>query len=183
MRFLSVTGFILLLSVIFSSCEKNTNTNPIPSISFKSFTAYSRDSAVLQVNFTDGDGDIGYASQDASAPFNFYIQYWYSTDSLAPSIAQFPADTVFRPDININVTPHDTLGGQYHIPDITQPGNNKALSGIIQIALTGDPDNNGWYHTYCSLNPSHTYFEYKIWLFDRAGHKSNVITTPIEQGL
>jgi hypothetical protein len=182
MRFLSLISISGLLVFFFSGCEKNTNNNPVPVISFKSFTvSQTADSATLQINFTDGDGDIGYPAQDPTAPYNFFIQYWYSTDTLSTSLAQFPDTAIFKPYININQNPPDTLLYSYHIPDITQPGKNKSLTGIIQIIVSGTPPL-GWFVNYASA-PYRNFFQYKVWIYDRAGHKSNVITTPIEQGL
>jgi len=183
MRFLTVTGIFIFFGLLFSACPKSENTNPIPSITYKSFgVGLNPDSAQLQVNFTDGDGDIGYPPQDASAPYDFYIQYWYCTDTLANSPAQV-ADSTFKPYPILNQHTHlftDTLTDYYHIPYITPVGKDKSLTGIIEIALTGR--GNGWYINYCVKTPSHNYFEYKVWIYDRAGHKSNILTTPILQG-
>ena len=133
----------------------------IPSITYKSFTPYcpSADSADLQVNFMDGDGDIGYDSQDSSAPYDFYALQLHDSAGVY---------------VKIIISGKYEAPYTYHIPNITPTGKNKSLNGIIQIRFKGNwyiniPDNG---------NQSYHRIEYQVWIFDRAGHKSNVITTP-----
>jgi hypothetical protein len=164
MRFLSVIGTFLLISVLSTSCQKNTNSNPVPVISFKSFTGTGVNQGTLAINFSDGDGDIGYPSQDPSAQPNLWVKYlYYDTGSKAfIGVPHSPADTIT----------HDSVYYVYNVPYITPAGKDKSLSGIIEVAI------NTWYaNPYNDL--SLLKVEFQIYMFDRAGHKSNVITTPV----
>lgn len=166
MRFKATIGCFLLMGLAITSCQKNDNTSVIPSISFQSFTAggsSANPTATLQINFTDGDGDIGYPAQDTSAAANnLWIEYLYCDTGGTNKFIGFP-------------NPQDTgvVYFFYHVPYITPAGKDKSLKGIIQIAPLSD-----WFiNPYVKLDSLKV--EFRIWLFDRAGHKSNVITTPV----
>lgn len=162
--------FICLLFLLHSSCTRQTTYPDTPIISYNSFTPFyfgssaKIDSAYLRINFTDGNGDIGYPAQQENAPHNFYaiaLLYTYKTktyDSFVPFM--------------------------YNIPDITPSGSNKALKGIIQINLESFLQQ--YVNDVFIQNPSfdtvadqHN-IEFKVWLYDRMGNKSNIlITSPI----
>jgi hypothetical protein len=163
-RFKVITGSLFLIGLVITSCQKTNNVSVIPAITFKSFQATGPNSATLQINFTDGDGDIGYPSQDVSAPPNLWIKYLYfDTAGTKKYIGIY--------NIADSAT-FDSVYFVYNIPYITPAGKDKALNGVIQIAMTS------WYlNPYNSLDSLKV--EYEIWLFDRAGHKSNVITSPV----
>ena len=159
---LLVFSFSLL---VISSCVKESNYSVIPNITYKSFTPFCSgsitDSAYLQVNFTDGDGDIGYAANDATAPFDFFaIEYINHNGTYVP--------------FTLN-NGKDTINFSYHIPDITPAGKNKSLNGIIQINF----ENAFQINTQTTATGYNFYqIEFQVWIFDRAGHKSNAIMTP-----
>ena len=161
MRILRFVAFAFLFAIFFSACQKTSSGPVIPSISYKNFTAISTDSARLEINFTDGDGDIGYLSQDASPQPNLWIRYLYYnfTDQKYEGVR----------NTNDSMT-HDSVYFVYNIPDLTPKGKNKSLKGIIEVAISPV-----WYLPYYNTNDSNL-IEYQVWLFDRAGHQSNVIT-------
>lgn len=165
MRFLAVIGTFLIAVLFFSSCEKSSNASPIPSISFKSFESTGANSGNLQINFTDGDGDIGYPPQNTNAPPNLWVKFLYYNYSLKQFVGVW--------DPNDSST-FDSVYFIYAVPYITPQGKDKSLTGIIQVAM------NDWYANPFSTQDSLQYLQvqFKIWLIDRAGNKSNVITTP-----
>jgi len=114
----------------------------------------------LQVNFTDGDGDIGYQTSDVNAPVNFYVEILQqdSTGKFQPLLDPLLHDTIMG----------DTAFLGYHIPYITPTGNDKELSGQIQVVMS----NSSWYFA------NNKNMEYRVWLIDRSGHISNRVTTP-----
>src|ERR1700722_19148929 len=70
--------FVFLIILIVAgkcSCAKKETFSIIPAITFKSLTSNNLDSAIMEVNFTDGDGDIGYLGNLAEAQPDFFIQY------------------------------------------------------------------------------------------------------------
>lgn len=144
------------MSVVGISCEKKSSYPDVPVITYNNFYC---DSACLRINFTDGNGDIGYPSQQEGVKPNLYanvLVYVYKTHTY-DSFTQF----------------------SYNIPDITPSGSNKALNGIIQVNFEGllnewvTQDSTGF-----SNLADFTNLEFQVWILDRAGNKSNVLVTP-----
>ena len=150
-------GGVIILGV--SSCMKKENYPIIPAITFKSLTVNSGDTAILQVTFTDGDGDIGY--QSTNPPFDFFVEWLYD------SSGHF--EPILAPGTLSDSRMGDTAFTGYNVPYITPDGNNKELSGQIQVLMPP-----GGYYV-----ADHVNMKYKVWLVDRAGHVSNTVITPI----
>lgn len=168
---------ICLVALLYSSCAKKENYPDVPVISYNTFASYyysdpTHDSAILTLNFTDGNGDIGYPSGETDAIPDIYVTpliYYYDTKN-------------FRP-MPIN---GDTVPLSYTIPTITPAGNDKELSGIIEVnmgsSLYSSIDavylaNESIFDT--AIDP--TRMEFRVWMFDRAGNKSNVLITPMQR--
>jgi hypothetical protein len=64
-----------LICVGVFACVKKTTYDTTPEISFNSFTPYMGDSADIDINFKDGDGDIGVSSSDSTR--TMWINYYY----------------------------------------------------------------------------------------------------------
>jgi hypothetical protein len=154
---------LISLALSFSACEKKEKYPAIPAIEYIDFTQ-KPDSAYLRFSFTDGDGDIGLSQGDTLAPYdkngdfyyNLYINYFEKRDGVFEEI-----DTV------CTVQGCVPLDFNYRIPDITQPGKNKALNGEIKIKLSAP---------YKLASPNDT-IKYEFYIVDRALHKSNVVST------
>jgi hypothetical protein len=168
MKYFRTFLIICVLGLLYASCTKKENYPIIPAITYNSFTPFcsgsTTDSAYLRVNFTDGDGDIGYPQSDASAPNDFYIV------PLFDSVGNF---------ITITLPNDSILSFPYKIPYITPSGSDKELNGIIQINLENIFQELDQLVSELSSHGlvAHT-FRFQVWIFDRAGHKSNVLTTP-----
>jgi hypothetical protein len=69
-----ISSAVLLFT---SSCQKKVTYPLEPVILFNSFQVYN-DSAILSIDFTDGDGDIGLTSSDVSKPYdsNLFLTYY-----------------------------------------------------------------------------------------------------------
>jgi hypothetical protein len=168
MKYLRTFTIICVLGLLYSSCVKKANYPDIPQITFNSFTPFCSgsvtDSAYLRINFTDGNGDIGY-SQQLGAPTDFYaipLVYVYATKSFQPLI--LGGDTVKFP---------------YSIPNITPMGNDKELNGIIQINFENFLQEYLANNAAAFSSAANLYnIEFQVWLYDRSGNKSNVIITP-----
>ncbi len=169
MKYFRTFFFICILGLFYTSCVKKENYPDYPVITFNSFTPFctgnKTDSAYLRVNFTDGNGDIGYPAGESGITPDFYI------------IPMVDSAGTFKPlQYTSPYTGHDTVFTfDYQIPDITPTGSDKELNGIIQINLENA------IQTISSLsipNINFTYLEFQVWIYDRAGNKSNVLVTP-----
>ncbi|HTB08040.1 MAG TPA: hypothetical protein VK806_13905 [Bacteroidia bacterium] len=167
---------IIVASVIavgISSCAKKENYPIIPAITFKNIILYTPgDSLDVQINFTDGDGDIGYPAGEADIKPNCYLEY------LVDSITSTGVNTgiyvpVTTSNIDSNATTWDTVAYPYNIPYITPTGSDKALNGIIQIRLYSSV----WRFTSSFFSNVGKSIKFRVWIIDRAGHVSNRILT------
>ncbi len=170
MKILRTFLIVSIIGLLYSSCVKKENYPNYPVITYNTFIPFgpcgAPDSAYLRVNFTDGNGQIGYPAGQEGAPLDFFIiPMMFNTNTLK-------YDTIKHE--NVANTADTVTVWAYAIPYITPSGSDKALNGIIQINFeTSIKDNisqtNG--HDYTKL-------EFSVWMYDRAGNKSNVLTTP-----
>ena len=159
--FISLFFFVsaLLLTTVMS-CRKSKAFPVEPKIEFLRFVKYGTDSAEFEINFTDGDGDIGLNQGDTNAPYqktgryynNIFLRYeYYDTSNVLHSFYVIPFSN-----------PSDTLDNNYRIPVITPNGQVKSLNGEIHVRL---------YAPYAV----HAKYRFSCFIYDRALHKSNVI--------
>ena len=154
--------FIGLLLVL-GSCRKDEIFPPEPAIEFVEYFVYPADSGLYRINFTDGDGDIGTDSEDSTK--HIFLEYRY-LDTLTGTWKKYLVNVV--PPV-----PPATVGDSiymefsYRIPEVENVGKDKALKGEINVRIP-----------YPHFLSAHTYF-YKCWIYDRAGHKSNVVESQI----
>lgn len=163
-----ISLFILMATMVFSSCKKPDEYPIIPSIEFKQIysardTGGYDENVITVISFTDGDGDLGYYTAESGKNdpifddpnseyyYNYHVIKWqkengvWSIDSLADNGEKL------------------NLGGR--LSYMTPSGKNKALKGeikqtvAIDVALQNDT------------------FRYDIFIYDRALHKSNVVRT------
>jgi len=155
-QFIYITLFLVIIGSSFSSCVKERQFPPEPVITFEKFVTYGHDSADCFITFKDGDGDIGIFRGDAFSPDDLKMKYLYKN-----------TDGVFVPvDSSFGTAHFDTLFYSYRVPNITPDGQYKALDGEIKIKLRTAP-----------LFGPHSFVKFEITLTDRAGHKSNTVTT------
>ena len=167
-------SLIFIVFLCLEACKKPTPLAPGPPfISFANFTTSNGGNAVFTFNFTDPDGDIGLNQSDtigAFAPgnlyyYDFYMRYYY----YSPTKALY--SSFYYP-----LTPKDTLVNNgyytYRIPYITDNIPSKALNGQVIVNLNA-------YKPSTQYNDSLSNFKYEFWIYDRALHKSNVVTTPV----
>jgi hypothetical protein len=158
--------FYLLLFVTavgVTGCIKEKQFPSRPIIEFDEFINYvgdkgTVDSADCVIKFTDGDGDIGLVKEDTVSPPNLKLKYLYKnlTDGKF-----YPMDAID------STTVMDTLFFDYRIPNITPDGQYKALDGTIRAKFRTSP----------IFYPSHKVVKFEIILQDRAGNKSNMVST------
>jgi hypothetical protein len=149
---------VILAAIVLSACVKEKEFPSTPLIAFKKYESYTKDSADCVITFKDGDGDIGILEEDSSSPNDYRLKYLYK-DTL---------DGQFKPFDAIDSTlVMDTLFYSYRVPNLTPEGQYKALDGEIRAKLRAAP----------LYYPTHQIVKFEITLYDRAGHRSNVITT------
>ena len=160
--------FYLSIFIVFThySCKKPDQFPDEPIISYKNmYTILNNngynEKVTIQINFTDGDGDVGYKAEGQNDSI--------FDSPLSPYYKNFNAN-LFRLINgnwveNISIT---RLGGR--LPYLTPGGKNKSLKGEI----AGDI-----YLPVFSPSPAvKDTFRFDVYIYDRSFHKSNVISTP-----
>jgi hypothetical protein len=143
---------VILLTGIYGCVKKKTYTN-IPAIEFKSFIIRADTAADLTITFTDGDGDIGREADDNT--YNLYMTYYYYDPTSGKFVARYSQsfnDTIRNPAI-------------IRRPKDYQPG--KPISGEITENISS------YRHSVTVKR-----LKYVVYIFDNAGHKSNMLVTP-----
>jgi len=164
------TIYLLCGCILFSGCNDHNDISIIPEISFKEYTLYknaiNRDTAItLVINFQDGDGDLGLEQGDTLPPFNpgskyyacMYIYYYEFVDSQFKEV---------RPEIS-GIPVGDTIRFKYRFKNLTPNTPNKAIKGEIE-----------WHTSQIEPIKSNV-IKFKIFIYDRALHRSNIIESPV----
>lgn len=143
-----VVLFLLMLSALYS-CTKKDCEEPAPSIEYLDFIV-NTDTSVLQFSFEDCNGDLG--SRDTSV-FNLFIDYYEYDDStgyhsVLADVYEFKKDTAINDTVIAGDTVKagevysyqvyagkDTVNYEMRIPTLTPDGNNKSITGTIDVAL------------------------------------------------
>ena len=149
-KFLFISG-VLLLGL--NACVKKTNYPTTPVIEYKDFIPLVGDSARLQIKFTDGDGDIGVKESDTTK--TLFFTYYYKDTVTQKYVAYYSA--LFN----------DTLRTSYIVKSPTESYIGKPISGELSVAIQQ------YRHSKKIKN-----IKYVIYLLDRSGNKSNIVTTP-----
>lgn len=153
---------LIAAAVLLGGCLEPASYPDEPVISFKSLTPNGT-AAVLKVDFTDGDGNIGLDQDDTTGVFcpdtcqfhyNLFLEYYELQDGewtlieLDPEAGQIPF--------------------YYRVPNIQPSGQNPALNGEISIDMPS-------YYLFSDYDT----LRFEIQLFDRDLNGSNIETTPI----
>jgi hypothetical protein len=154
--------FVLFFSILFSSsgCVKQEHYPDEPQIEFLGFytvfdTGQYAVKGILNISFTDGNGDIGLNTNDTYPPFDTGSPYYYNY-----IITYFEKQQgVFVP---IDLDPPFS----YRIPVLNREFPGKPIKGMISDTL--------------ELNPYPLFDTIKLeaYIYDRTLNKSNVISTP-----
>jgi hypothetical protein len=155
----NIISIIALAFVILSSCKKPDEFPDEPVITFKSlYTEVDAqgydDKMYVVLNFTDGDGDIGYNDIGNNDPV--------FDDPASPYYNNFQVRT-FRYKNGAFV--EDTTDLSARMMYVTPEVNNKALKGEIQRELP------------LPVHLVNDTLRFEIFIYDRALHASNTITT------
>lgn len=168
MRKVILILFCAVMALAVVSCKKITNPAPGPTvITFKSFNVVSETEAYFHFTFTDPDGDIGLKDGDTTGAFAFGSEY-YNDFHMRFQFKNYQGNYIdsvwIDPTLNNQADSGIYL---YRIPYIDNKSKDKSLTGEVIIKLAG-------------FRPASDkkVFRYNFYMYDRAHHKSNVVTTP-----
>lgn len=151
--FLQILFIAGMLMFVFNACVKKKDYPKIPSIEYKDFIPYTDESGDLQIKFSDGNGDIGVNEGDSTK--TFFVTYYYQ-------------DTVSKKFVGYYSTAiNDTLRTGYIINTPSDAYLNKPISGEISVRLQQFRHSRKIKH-----------IKYVMYLMDKEGNKSNVVTSP-----
>jgi hypothetical protein len=147
----------LTIALVTYACVKKTTYPTVPAVNYSDFIPYAGDSADLKINFTDGDGDIGASENDSTR--NFWYTYYYK-DTITQ---QYRGYVIYDSSGN-----EDTLRSSYIIkaPD-DKSYDGKPISGEVSVRLQK------FRHSKKIKN-----VKYVFYLFDKAGNRSNIASSP-----
>jgi hypothetical protein len=157
---------LLLLTYSITGCLKQEVFPVEPQITFNGFTKIQDSTGidnrgVIEIGYTDGDGDIGLADSDTVPPYdyNLFMTYFEKQNGLFKQV-----EIVY---FNDSTNQFDTLNMNARIPMLTPEGRHKAIKGIIQDTIFIN-------------NPlsSHDTIRFDIYIKDRALNVSNTVSTP-----
>lgn len=149
--------------LLTAGCLKQTDFPDEPEIVFNDFIQYP-DSAILVIDFTDGDGNFGLEQSDTTGSYcpiecefywNFFCEYYEKENG--EWVHQY-----------IDWTNPENLPFYYRVPRIAPSGQNPALEGEIRVTMKP---------FYYLLTDNDT-ARFEVRIADRSLNVSNTITTP-----
>ena len=156
--------FLLPGFFLWAGCVKQENFSDVPEIGYQGFvlvynpgnTGHYPDSARLTITFQDGDGDIGLSDADVNPPYDTASPYYY----------------------NFIIEYYELQNGQFVKLDLDPP--LSARIPVLSPLYPGKPIK-GTISNMLPMNPApvHDTIRIDAFIYDRALHKSNVISTPV----
>jgi hypothetical protein len=150
---------LCFLILSFSSCMKKESFSDVPEISPKGFelfydTGHYPKTGIISFYYQDGDGDIGLSEGDTFPPFDTASPYYY----------------------NLVITYYEKQNGTFVPVDLSPP-----FSARIPVLTPNDPGKpiKGFIdETLILYPPPNDTIKFELFIYDRALHKSNTISTP-----
>lgn len=148
---------LILFACTYLACEPFEKVSEIPHITFKKFELFEIDTlsntikaGELTFDFIDGDADLGgnVQSYEGFDTINFYLIPFEKTGGAYYLI------------------PDDTLKYQIRYNEkLDREGQNKTIKGEIKLVI------------YYFIEPAYDTIKYDFYIYDRAGHQSNIEST------
>lgn len=154
------------------SCVKKPTYSSTPLIKYNNVFRYGHnqsnpDSIEVAINFEDEEGDVGLEQSDTFGIFkngNLFLVYYYDSANVPSPYHWLPYDATSPP-----LPPFDTTIIVFRVPPVLPPNEtSQPMKGTIYAKLKKNP--------FIAL-PGHKIIKYKIYLYDKAMHKSNTIDT------
>ena len=170
--YISCALFIFFLA----SCSKSEDYPVEPRIELigwnKVKTDQGKDSIIrININFTDGDGDIGLSPEDTASPFRLSDRFFYTLFVDIYSIENGQAEKMLIPGLDPLSYFRDTVHFHQRLPNITPEGKNKNIKGDLEVSTSF------FVMKINGLQPDSVF--YRITLYDRQLHASNTLQTEI----
>ena len=168
-RSLKNTLFLLALStVLLNSCREDISFPVIPAIESKEFIVFT-DSAFIEVDFTDGDGNIGFEEGDTLGQFEYSIDPFNKFHyNFFVDIYQFENNEWTLYDLTPSPTNPNFQPLYYRTKKLDPEGSDKNLEGSIRVKLAPFPP--------IDFSSGDT-IRFEVRLADRNLNLSNVVTT------
>jgi hypothetical protein len=157
--------FLLLLIYSLMGCLKQEEFPIEPQITYNGFLKIQDSTGidnrgVIEIGYTDGDGDIGLSDSETDPPYdyNLFLTYFEKQNGIFKKV-----DITY---FNDSTNQYDTLNMNARIPVLTPQGRHKAIKGIIQDTIFIN-------------NPLSAYdtIRFDIYIKDHALHMSNTVST------
>ena len=161
-------AFIFFAGIVFFACKK-PSADPTPGppvVKYMDFNVVKETQAYFHFGFTDPDGDIGLKNSDTDGVYK-YPSIYNSDFHMRLQILNYQGVWQDTAVYNNTTLKKDTLQFLYRIPFVDNQSKDKSLTGEVYVEMTG-------YRFITSIKK----FRYQFYIFDRAQHKSNVVTTP-----
>ncbi len=159
-RLLFFFGMIAAIIAVSAGCIKKEKYPDTPLISMISYTSVFGTGAyavegIITISYQDGNGDIGLREDEKQSPFDTGSPYYYN---LVISYYEKQKGVFTR------IEPYFPISAR--IPPLTEGFANEPIKGTITDTIP--------------LNPKPVYdtVRFELFIYDRALHKSNVVTTP-----
>lgn len=159
-RLLRIILPMILVLLLAGGCLKQESYPDTPALSFNNFTlvfdttTFARE-AILSVDFTDGDGNIGLSPWDTLFPYNRDGDYYF----------------------NFVISYFEKRNGVYYAVDLNPP-----FSGRLPLLSPDYPDKpiKGIITDTLPMNPLPLFdtIKLEVFLYDRTLKKSNVVVIP-----
>lgn len=161
MKITAVKLVIFLFILPVTSCIKREEFPIEPYIEYRGFavrtTAEGKKIGIIHIYFRDGDGDIGLSSKDTLPPFHLQGDYYYN----------FFMHIYKKQSNNFILIDHPYV---VRIPPVNPDDYPQSLEGDIYIDIDVE---------ILKMVLPENIFKFDAYLYDRALHKSNTITSPV----
>lgn len=185
-----ILSWWLVGGILSESCIFQKPEFPIePSITFRSISKKSlldangqviEDSIFLDIDFRDGDGDIGLGPEDTTGKFarrradNTFNPYYYNfyctiyrRNKFTGVYERLPLPRFIDPITNTEV--ESNIHGR--VPPLSEKNKLSPIEGTIRYNI------GGLYYDVIGINKRDS-IRFEVFIYDRALHQSNTITTP-----
>ena len=169
-KVLQISFFFIATVLLVSGCYKREQLSIIPEISLGSCelvpVSDGVDSFKFVIHYKDGDGDIGYKPTDTYKPYN--DSNYFGSDLFIQYLELQNGTYVYTSDPFHGI--NDTIQIPFRLPALNDSKNPQPITGDIKV---------GAY----LIQPHKQFktFKFRIFLFDKALHQSNIIETPSMQ--